>query len=202
MKSADTVAFVRDSMTEKDSSDNADQAVQSKNDEASQGQTGRENKIMNLIVNTSVILMGTLMGGLTEAMMNVTGAMAGGMAGAVAGEEAGEEVSREFKQKLPEVDDKMKEMIADVRKDLYVQMEQKKKEIEPYLADPVFDVGPEKIDKYDFSLPKLTEELDDSTIAQYAYLLVSEDQNFAEMFTEITDWMNTLPTPPAKTDKT
>jgi hypothetical protein len=72
--------------------------------------------------------------------------------------------------------------------------------MEPFLSDPIFDVGPNKIDQYDFCLPKLTEELDDNTIAQYAYLLVSEDQNFAEMFTEITNWMNTLPAPPAKTD--
>jgi hypothetical protein len=44
---------------------------------------GREKKIMNLIVNTSIILMSTLMGGLTEAMMNLTEAMASGVAGAL-----------------------------------------------------------------------------------------------------------------------
>ena len=163
------------------------------------GETGREKKIMNLIVNTSIILMSTLMGGLTEAMMNLTGSMASGMAGAVGGEETGEEVSKEFKQKLPEVNDKMKAMISDVRKDLYIQMEQKKSEIEPYLSDPVFDAGPKKVDEYDFGLPKLTQELDDGTIAQYAYLLVSEDQTFGELFGAVSDWMNTIPMPPKKT---
>ena len=131
--------------------------------------------------------------------MNLTGSMASGMAGAVGGEKAGEKVSKEFKQKLPEVNDKMKAMISDVRKDLYTQMEQKKSEIEPYLSDPVFDAGPKKVDEYDFGLPKLTEELDDGTIAQYAYLLVSEDQTFGELFGTVSDWMNTIPMPPKKT---
>ncbi len=165
------------------------------------GETDREEKIMNLIVNTSIILMSTLMGGLTEAMMNMTGAMASGMAEAVNGEEAGEKVRQEFKTKLPQVDDKMKAMISDVRRDMYVQMEQKKSEIKPYLSDPVFDVGPNKVDEYDFGLPKLTEELDDGTIAQYAYLMVNEDHAFGELFGAISDWMNTLPMPPKKTEE-
>ena len=165
------------------------------------GETGREKKIMNLIVNTSIILMSTLMGGLTEAMMNMTGAMASGMAGALGGEETGEEVRQEFKAKLPEVDDKMKAMISDVRKDMYLQMEQKKSEIAPHLSDPVFDVGPSKVDEFDFGLPKLTEELDDGTIAQYAYLLVSEDKTFGELFGAVSDWMQNLPIPPKKTEE-
>jgi small nuclear ribonucleoprotein (snRNP)-like protein len=162
---------------------------------------GREKKIMNLIVNTSIILMSTLMGGLTEAMMNLTEAMASGVAGALGGEEAEKEVGEEFKAKLPEVDDKMKTMISDVRKDMYIQMEQEKAEIEPYLSDPVFDGGPKKVEGSDFGLPKLTEELDDGTIAQYAYLLVSEDQTFGELFGALSDWMNNLPMPPKKTQE-
>ena len=50
-------------------------------------------------------------------------------------------------------------------------------------------------------LTKLTEELDDNTIAQYAYLLVSEDPNFGKMFGELTEWMNTLPKFPSDNEK-
>ena len=133
-------------MIEKNGIDNPNQSVPIKDDGALHGKKSREKKILNLIVNTSTILMGTLMGGFTEVMMNVTGSMASGIAGAVGGKEAEEKVDREFKQKLPEVDDKMKAMISDIRKDLYVQIEQKRKEIEPFLSDPIFDVGPKKID--------------------------------------------------------
>jgi len=175
--------------------------VPSEADGASVGKTDREKKIMNVVANTSIILVSMLMGGLTEALMAATGTVASGIAGAAGGEEAGKKASREFKQKLPEVDEKMKAMIMDVRKDLYVQIEQKRKEIEPFLSDPVFDVGPKKIDAYDFELPKLTEELDDGTIAQYTCLLASEDPSFAALFKELTNWMNTLPTFPNKTNR-
>ena len=180
-------------MAKKNRTDNKDRSAQSAGAGTFIGKTGRERKIMNAVVNTNIILVGTLMGGITEAMMNATRTVASGMAGAVGGEEAGKKVSREFKQRLPEVDGKMKAMIADVRKDLYVQIEQKKKEIKPFLSDPVFDIGPKRIEEHDFKLPKLTEELDDRTLAQYTRLVVSENPSFTKMFRELTNWMNTLP---------
>ena len=170
-------------------------------DGALQSKTDRGKKIMNAIVNTSIILMSTMMDEFTELMMNTTGAMASGMAEALGGKEAGQEVNKEFKQKLPEVDEKMKTMISDVRKDVYAQLGQRRKEIEPLLSDPAFDIGPKIIEKYDFKLPKLTEELNDSTLAQYTQLLVSEDPSFSKMFKDLTSWMNTLPKSPEKTNK-
>jgi hypothetical protein len=114
------------------------------------------------------------------------------MAEAIGGENAGEEINQEVKQKLPEVNDKMRAMMSDMRKDIYSQIEQKRKEIEPFLSDSVFDAGPKKIDEYDFGLPKLTEELDDDTLAQYTYLLIREDATFAELFGALAEWINTL----------
>jgi hypothetical protein len=122
------------------------------------------------------------------------------MAEAIGGEKAGEEVNQEVKQKLPEVNDKMRAMMSDMRKDIYSQIEQKRKEIEPFLSDSVFDEGPKKIDEYDFGLPKLTEELDDDALAQYTYLLISEDVAFAKLFGALAEWINTLPALPSKTD--
>jgi uncharacterized membrane protein len=160
----------------------------------------RERKIMNTLLNTSVILMGTLMGGFSELMVNATGEMASGMAEVFSGEEAGNEIRREVKQKLPEVTKEMRAMMSDMRKDIYAQMEQKQKEISPFLADPVFDEGLRKVDSYDFGIPKLSMELDDDTLAQYTYLLVSEDATFAEFFQGLTDWMNSLPSLPGKNE--
>lgn len=159
-------------------------------------ESSRENKIMNTIVNTSILLMSTLMGGLGELMVNVTGELAAGMAEAFSGEKAGKETREKVKQKLPEVDDKMREMISSMRKDIYLQMEQKNKEIAPFMADPVFDLGPQKVDAYDFGIPKLSEGLDDDTLAQYTYLLISEDATFAELFGQLMEWLNKLPKVP------
>jgi hypothetical protein len=63
------------------------------------------------------------------------------------------------------------------------------------LSDPVFKVGPEIIEKYDFNLPKLTQELDDNALTRYSQLLVSEDVRFGNMFKELTEWINSIPKP-------
>jgi hypothetical protein len=133
--------------------------------------------------------------------VSATSAVASGMAEAMGGKEAGDEVNKEINQKLPEVDNKMKAMISDIRKDIYAQMGQKKKEIAPLLADPAFDVGPKIIENYDFNLQKLTQELDDKTLTQYSQLLVKEDPRFVKMFQELAKWLNSLPKPQEKTKK-
>lgn len=156
----------------------------------------RSRRILNAMMNTSIILMTTLMDGFGHMMAEAAGAMASGMAEAVGGEEAGEEVAEEFDEMKADIPQQLNAMINEVRRDVYAQMESKRSEIEPLLSDRAFDAGPELIEVYDFSLPKLTEELDDATIAQYARLLVEEDRYFTELFGELTEWINTLPVLP------
>jgi hypothetical protein len=74
-------------------------------------------------------------------------------------------------------------------------MNQKRQDLSQVLSNPAFEVGPKIIEKYDFNLPKLTQELDDKTITQYSQLLISEDERFAKMFKELTEWINSLPKP-------
>jgi len=166
-----------------------------------QREVNREDRIMNSMVNVSVILMSTMMGAFTQVLSNAAGSMASGMAEAIGGKEVGDKIDREIEKSLPEVDEKMKAMISDIRKDIYSQMKQKKQEIEPLLSDPAFEIGPKIIEKYDFKLPKLTQELDDNTLAQYSQLLVNENVLFAKMFKELTEWINSLPKPPTATQQ-
>ena len=148
------------------------------------------------MANTSVLLMSAMMGAFTQVVVNATGAMASGMAEAMGGKEAGDKVNQEINQGRPEVDEKMKAMISDIRKDLYSQMKQKSKELEPLLSDPTFEVGPKIIEKYEFNLPKLTQELNDTALVKYSQLLMSEDKQFVKMFKELTEWLSSLPKPP------
>jgi len=173
------------SNTKNQTPETKDTALQSKGD--------HEDKIINSMVNTSVLLMSTIMGAFEQVIVNATGAMASGMAEAIGGKEAGDQLNQEIKQKLPEVDEKIKAMISDIQKDIYSQMRQKKQEIEPLLSDPLFEAGPKIIEKYYFKLPKLSKKLDDNTLAQYVQLLISEDKQFAKMFKELTEWINSLP---------
>ncbi len=158
----------------------------------------RSDRIMNTIINTSIILMSTIFGGLTGTMMDVMADVSSGIAGAFGGEEPAEEVRNDIGAKKPEAEAQMKTLISDARKDIYAQYEEKRAEIEPMLADPVFDKGPTIVEGYDFGLPKMSEELDDSTLAAYSELLIHEDPEFSKMFKELTEWMNTLPKMPDK----
>jgi hypothetical protein len=154
-----------------------------------------EDKIIYAMANTSVILMSMMMGLFTQMLGSTMGAMASGMAEAIGGKEASDKVNLEIKQGLPEIDDKMKAGISDLRKEIYSQMTKKRQELELVFSDPVFEVGPKIIEKYDFNLPKLTEKLDDDALSQYSKLLVSEDIRFVKMFKELTEWINSLPKP-------
>ena len=179
----------------------AEKVTNRENVDDSSSESNREKRIVFTIANTSIIIMSSMMDAFGELMIQATGSMATGLATALGGEESGDEVKKEFDQKLPEVNEKMKAMISEVRDDLYAQFEQKQKQMQPLLSDPIFDVGPTIVEKYDFGLPKLNEELDDKTLAQYAVLFTSEDSLFVEMFQELTSWMDGLPNFPEKTDQ-
>ncbi len=158
-------------------------------------ESDRETKILNAMANTTILLMSTMMGAFTNLMVAATSAMASGMAEAMGGKEAEDKVSQEIKQGTPEINEKIKAMISDIRKDIYAQMTKKKQEFESLLSDPAFDIGPRIIEKYDFKLPKLTQELDDNALSQYTQLLISEDESFAKMFKELSEWIGSLPKP-------
>lgn len=153
----------------------------------------RARHIMNTMANTGIIMMVTLMDGFAQTMLEATGAMAAGMSEAFGDDDASEQVAEDLEEKMPEAKGQMMSMVSEMRQQLYEQMAQKADEIGPLLADRLFDKGPEIVDVYEFGLPKLTEELDDETIAEYAKMLVQEDKFFTEMFDELTVWMNGLP---------
>jgi hypothetical protein len=187
-------------MVTKKSSDLKNKATKTK-DAALQTKEVQTNEIMYAMANTTVILMSLMMGAFSQIAVTMTGAMASGMVEAMGGKEAGEEVTQEFKQKGPEVDDKIKATISDIRKDIYAQMKQKSQGLQQFLSNPTFEEGPKIINKYNFNLPKLTEELDDAALAKYSQLLISEDKQFATMFKELTEWLSSLPKDPNSDQK-
>lgn len=158
----------------------------------------REKKILNCMINSSIILMSSLMGAFSEIMVNATSTFASGFAEAL----DDEEVKKKAQEEFSDADKKVMKLISDTRQDIYRQFEQKKKEIKPLIADPVFDEGPHIVENYDFGLPKLTEELDDLSLAAYTQLIASDDKRFDDMFKQLMGWMNSLPkSPPLKANK-
>ena len=165
------------------------------NDVQKENVTVLEDKIIYAMANTSVILMSTMIGAFTQVIGSTMGAMASGMAEAMGGKEASDQVDQEIKKGLPEIDEKMKTGISDLKKEIYAQMLQKRKELDQMLSNPVFEVGPKIIDKYNFNLPKLTQELNDDDLTQYSQMIVNENADFTKMFKELIEWLNSLPKP-------
>ena len=161
--------------------------------EGNENDPDRARHIMNTMANTGIIMMVTLMDGFAQTMIGAAGAMAAGMAEAFGDEGSSDQVAEDIENKTPEAKEQMMGMVSEMRTQLYGQMAEKSEEIGPLLDDRIFDKGPEIVEVYEFGLPKLTEELDDETIAEYARLLVQEDRYFTEMFGELTAWMNSLP---------
>lgn len=169
--------------------------VSSKNVSSTQVKKANSDEILNVISNTSIVLMGTMMGGLTQAMGSIMKDMTSGIAGAMGGEKAADKVKTDFDKMNPETKSKVIGMVVDMRKQMYEQLDEKKASIIELMTDAVFNKGPAIVEKYSFGLPKLTQRLDDDTIAHYMILLESGEPNFKKMFKELMDWMNTLPKP-------
>ena len=153
----------------------------------------RDQKVIYAAFNTSILLMTSFMDGFAQIMTDTMGAMASGMAGAMGGEEAAEDVANEVRRNAADEEEKRRAAVCEERREVYAQIVQKRKRIEPLLQDPVFDIGPAIIERRDFGLPKMTEPLDDESMVAYSKLLVDEDPTFTEMFKELVEWVSKLP---------
>ncbi|MDD1772307.1 MAG: DUF2299 family protein [Methanomassiliicoccales archaeon] len=153
----------------------------------------RDQRVLYAAFNTSILLMTSFMEGFTKVMTDTVGAMASGMAEAMGGEDAAEDVRNEVREGVADAEESRRTMICEERREVYAQIAQKRKKIEPLLGDPIFDIGPGIIQRHDFGMPKLTEPLDDEVMVAYAKLLVDEDPTFTEMFKELVEWVNSLP---------
>ncbi len=137
--------------------------------------------------------MSVMMDAFTSVMVKATGAFAEGLVEAAGGREAKEEVKEKLEAGLPQVSEKMKSLISETRIEIYDQIEKQKAKMQPLLGDSAFDAGPNIIERYDFDLPRLTEQLDDTSLARYTMLLAGDDPQFSKMFQELTCWMSSLP---------
>jgi len=159
----------------------------------------REEKILNVMVNTSILLMSLM----TEAFSDLFAGMTEGMVQAVGSSlgmseedtKQGSEKMRNLTTKIPqEVRAQMMSMKTDIRK----QFQERKPEIQHLLIDPVFDKGIVIAESSATRLPKLTENLDEVSLLGYLALLKAEDPRCTKMFQALMEWMKTVPQPPQK----
>jgi hypothetical protein len=82
-----------------------------------------------------------------------------------------------------------------MKNDISKQMQEKKAVIGEVISDPKFDEGIIIAEKYDFGIPKFTQNLDEVSLVKYIALLKAENPSFSKMFQELLEWMKSVPQP-------
>jgi hypothetical protein len=157
----------------------------------------RETKILNLMCNTSILLMSLM----TEAFAGLFSEMADGMVQAVtASLGASEEYTKENNEKLQSLKTKIpqqvREQMIGMKADISTQLQAKKHDLEAAIADPSFDRGITIAESYRTQLPALTRDLNELSLLGYLALLKANDPQCTKMFQELVEWMKTVPQPP------
>jgi hypothetical protein len=151
----------------------------------------RESKILNLMGNTTILLMSLM----TDAFSDAFTGMAVGMAEAMAtglGAEQKQTDSKKIKQAKSELSKQMVTEIVRLKADMKDQMNEKRQKIGTRIADARFDAGIAIAEKYDIGLPSLTRDLDTKVLLKYLARLKSNDASCTAMFQELMAWMTSV----------
>lgn len=100
-----------------------------------------------------------------------------------------------------EIPIELRKQLHEMKTDISKQMNEKKEQIIPLLADKRFDEGIAIVKRYEFGLPRLTSDLDERSLLGYIALLQEENEKFTKMFQELLEWMKNLPQQGTTEDK-
>ena len=158
----------------------------------------RDEKVENLVLNFSMIMMGMFEGAFA--------ALAAGMATALnktadALTEAfddgkGHSAKKPAEGSLihePEMNDKVKEVFSGLRKEVMEGFAHKDQSFQKFIKDPAFDAGVRIVESHTLKLPRLTETLSDADLAAYVALIQNEDPEIAGLMKELGEWQRTTP---------
>jgi hypothetical protein len=150
----------------------------------------RETKIFNLLCNVSLILMTMITDAFSQVFTNITKEMVEAISSSFGAPQDTSKSLDDLEKKFPE---QLRKELISMKTDLQKQFDEKKENISTLLSNPQFDTGLAIIDRVSLPLPKLTEDLDERSLLGYLALLQTEDPQVSSMFTELFEWMNTLP---------
>lgn len=152
----------------------------------------RESKILNIMLNTSILLMALM----TDAFSDAFAGMASGMAQAIAAGVGGSEKNptpddtiQRIKTELPK---QMITQMLQMKTDMKKQLGEKNDEIKGKISDPKFDAGITIAERYNIGVPNLTNDLDEQSLITYITLLKANDVTCTKMFQELMEWMKTV----------
>lgn len=154
----------------------------------------REAKIMNVICNTTILLMSIM----TEAFTSIFTKLSKEMITAITTvldtpADTIKEINAKTNNIQNELPKQIREQLLAMKKDVTAQMNEKKEKITSLIADKSLDEGIAIVERYNFNLPKLSCDLDERSLLGYMILLQQNDEQFTKMFQELLKWMKDLP---------
>lgn len=154
----------------------------------------REKKILNVIYNTSILLMSTM----TETFSDIFTKLSKEMVTAInTGLSTPTNNVKENHETIDKTQDEfpkqMRELLLGMKVDITKQLKEKKEKIDSIIKDRKFDEGIAIVDRYNFNLPKLSCDLDEHSLFRYLILLKEDNEQFTKMFQELLEWMKDLP---------
>ena len=156
----------------------------------------RETKILNIICNTSILLMSIM----TETFGNIFATLSKEMINTITTaleppEASIKGIHKETDNIEKELPKQLREQLLAMKTDIATQLTEKKEKLSSIITDRKFDEGITIVERYKFSLPKLSCDLDERSLFGYITLLQDNDEQFTKMFQELLEWMNNLPQP-------
>ena len=161
-----------------------------------QNTQARETKILNVICNTSILLMSVVTEAFTEVFTKLSKEMITAITtGLGTPEDTIKEIHGETDNLQKELPKQIREQLLAMKTDITTQMKEKKEKLASILADKRFDEGITIVERYKFNLPKLSCDLDERSLLGYIALLQENNEQFTKMFQELLEWMKNLPRP-------
>jgi hypothetical protein len=157
---------------------------------------GRETKILNVISNTSILLMSILTETFTDVFTKLSKEMITAITTGI-GTPANtiKEIYGEAEKIQNEFPKQIREQLLAMKTDITTQMREKKDALASIIADRRFDEGIAIVERYNFNLPKLSCDLDERSLLGYLALLQDNNGQCTKMFEELLKWMKNLPQP-------
>ena len=162
---------------------------------AEKKEVDRDTKILNVLCNTSILVM-TMM---TDAFSEIFSTLSKEMMTAVAsGLGTPEEATKKIDILHQQLPDHLRQELITMKNDLQKQLQRKKEELSPLLKNPLFDQGIALAEQTSIPLPRLTLDLDEAALFGYLTLLKTNDPQATMLFQQLFEWMNALPQPKKK----
>lgn len=150
----------------------------------------RETKILNLICNISLLLMILVTDAFSEMFTTLSKEFITTLSNTINSTQGNTQDLDQLQKQFP---DKLRKELLSMKQDLAQQIQEKRKTLDPLLADTRFDTGITLAEHSTIHLPTLTKDLDEAALLGYLALLQTNDPEFSAMFEQLLEWMNNLP---------